>query len=287
MTETEKAYAKINLFLDVLSKREDGYHNIRSVMQTISLCDEVEIDVKTSDFGCISLVMENSDIPADERNLAYIAAERYMEKTEKTDAVSITVRKNIPEGAGLAGGSADAAAVLRALNRMYGNPLLTEDLVALAADIGSDVPFCLIGGTALCEGKGERIQPVPPLQGDCFVVAMPKGKNSLTANAYRLLDDAFDEFRREDRELHNALYAYFTEDRALGMFNIFETVILPENLEVEKLKGKLVMHHAVAALMSGSGVSVFGVFDDRETAEKAAKSIAGAVLCTPVPRLLP
>ena len=154
MQISEKAYAKINLFLDVVGKRADGFHEIKSVMQSVSLFDEVDVSVERADYSCITIKVENSDIPADERNLAYLAAEAFLDKTGISAAVDITLRKYIPDRAGLGGGSSDAAAVLRALNMAFGDPLSKNELIALAEALGSDVPFCLVGGTRLCEGKG-------------------------------------------------------------------------------------------------------------------------------------
>ena len=164
----EPAYAKVNLTLDVLGKRPDGYHDLQSVMQTISLRDDIEIDVGTGKPW--KLLCSREDIPCDERNLAWKAAKVYCEAMNKDpDGLEIRITKRIPSQAGLGGGSADAAAVLRALNEHYGNPLSIMALAELGAQVGSDVPFCVVGGTAMVEGRGERIRMLPAMP-DCVFV---------------------------------------------------------------------------------------------------------------------
>ncbi|MBO7170061.1 MAG: 4-(cytidine 5'-diphospho)-2-C-methyl-D-erythritol kinase, partial [Clostridia bacterium] len=157
MKVNEKAYAKINLFLDVTGKREDGFHELVSVMHSVGLADEIEVETKQADYSCITLEMKNSSLPADERNLAYLAAEAFLDKTGITAAVHIRLEKHIPVCAGLGGGSSDAAAVLRAMNASFDNPLSVSELCELGATLGSDVPFCVVGGTRLCRGIGEKM----------------------------------------------------------------------------------------------------------------------------------
>ena len=161
MQINEKAYAKINLFLDVVGKAPDGYHEIVSVMHSVSLCDEVSLSVERASYSCITLSVRGEDVPNDERNLAYIAAEAFLEKTGIAATVDITLEKQIPTKAGLGGGSSDAAAVLRALNLALGSPLTTAELCELGAEIGADVPFCIVGGTRLCRGRGEKMSAYP------------------------------------------------------------------------------------------------------------------------------
>lgn len=160
----EGAFAKLNLTLDVLGKREDGYHNIKSIMQTISIRDDVEIDVGTGEPWTLECSQEG--IPTDERNLAWKAAKVYCDRLKKDpNGLTIRITKRIPSGAGMGGGSADAAAVLRALNRHYGSPLSILALAELGAQVGSDVPFCVLCGTAMCEGRGELLQQAPGYAG--------------------------------------------------------------------------------------------------------------------------
>ena len=164
----EPAYAKINLTLDVLGKRDDGYHDLKTVMQTISLRDDVEIDLGTGKPW--KLICDKEGIPCDERNLAWKAARLYCDTMQvDPDGLQIRITKRIPSEAGLAGGSADAAAVLRALNSHFGSPLSIWALAELGAQIGSDVPFCVVGGTMMCEGRGERMRKLPNMP-DCIIV---------------------------------------------------------------------------------------------------------------------
>ncbi len=285
MQISEKAYAKINLFLDVVGKREDGFHEIKSVMQSVSLFDEVDVSVERADFSCITLKVENSDIPADERNLAYLAAEAFLDKTGISAAVDITVRKYIPDRAGLGGGSSDAAAVLRALNMALGNPLSKDALCALGETLGSDVPFCIVGGTRLCEGKGEKMS-MYSTPGGIYVIVPPVSEKVETPKAYRLLDAAFDNFADENAALHEELFGFFDEDPILGMYNVFEGVVIPGCPEVHEVRVALYNLGAMGALMSGSGSAVFGVFDTEEEAEAAARELPGAVVCRPIDALL-
>ncbi len=285
MQVSEKAYAKINLFLDVVGKRADGFHEIKSVMQSVSLFDEVDVSVERADYSCITLKVENSDIPADERNLAYLAAEAFLDKTGISAAVDITLRKYIPDRAGLGGGSSDAAAVLRALNIALGDPLSKSELCALAETLGADVPFCLVGGTRLCEGKGEKMS-IYPTPGGIYVIVPPVGNKVETPKAYRLLDEAFENFADENDALHEELFGFFDEDPILGMYNVFEGVVIPTCPEVHEVRVALYNLGAMGALMSGSGSAVFGVFDTEEDAETAAKELPGAVICRPIDALL-
>lgn len=285
MEINEKAYAKINLFLDVVGKRQDGFHDIVSVMHTVSLCDEVLVRAERADYSCITLKMENSDVPADERNLAYLAAEAFLDKSGLSLTVDITVKKYIPDRAGLGGGSADAAAVLRALNMAFGNPLSTEELCALAATLGSDVPFCVVGGTRLCRGRGEKMS-FYPMDDAVFVVVPPVGERVKTPSAYRLLDEAFDDYKNENEALHEALFDFFAEDPVLGMYNVFESVVLPYSPATDEVRTALIDLGAKGAMMSGSGSAVFGIFEKEEEAEAAARELPGAVVCKSIGALL-
>ena len=169
----EGAYAKLNLTLDVLGKREDGYHEIKSVMQAISVRDDIEIDIGTGKSWVLHCSMEN--IPTDEQNLAWKAAKLFFDTMHiDPNGIEIRITKRIPVGAGMGGGSADAAAVLRALNRHYGNPLSIGALAELGGQIGCDIPFCVICGTAMVEGRGERLRRLPDIPDCFFVVCMPE-----------------------------------------------------------------------------------------------------------------
>ena len=267
---TESARAKINLYLDVTRKRPDGYHELESVMQTLSLADTVTLEKADA----VSLTCDDLSLPTDRRNLAVRAAETFFAATGINGGAEIHLCKRIPVAAGLAGGSADAAAVLRGLNRLYAAKLTDELLCTIAAKLGADVPFCVTGGSMLTEGIGDRMTPVCPLP-DCRIV-VAKGKTGIvTASAYAALDSKFGEFiGREPRGIQSFLSRLQTGDIdtiSSEMYNIFEEVVPPESGEVFDLKRRLLDTGAVAAMMSGSGPSVFGIFRDGETAGRAAE----------------
>lgn len=193
----EGAFAKINLTLDVLGKRPDGYHDLKSVMQTISIRDDIEIDVGTGKPWALRCSKEG--IPTDERNLAWKAARVFFDRTGKDpDGIEIRITKRIPSEAGMGGGSADAAAVLRALNRHYGNPMSILALAELGASVGSDVPFCVVCGTAMVEGRGERLRKLPDMPDCCFVVCKPDFSASTPA-LFKKIDET-EIARRPDQD---------------------------------------------------------------------------------------
>lgn len=275
----EKAYAKINLFLDVLSCREDGFHEIRSVMHTVSLCDDVTVKLTASPTTKITIRVEDAPyVPADSRNLAYRAAELFLRAGKLTGAVDIHLLKRIPTAAGMAGGSSDAAAVLRALNRLYKKPFSTAFLLKLAAELGSDVPFCLLGRTALCEGRGERMQPFTAPMGYTFVVAC--GDERISAKAgYEMLDERYDRFSGRvptgGDAAYSALRAWLCEGGARPdfLFNVFEEAVLSTCPCAAHIKDRMQACGAVLTLVSGSGPSVFGVYENAEAAGLAAEGL--------------
>lgn len=265
----EKAYAKINLFLDILGKRDDGYHDIYTIMQLVTLYDEVEITLTKNDD--INLTIKNAvlDIPK-EKNLAYIAAIKFYENLNKTllrvsSRADITITKNIPAAAGLAGGSADAAAVLRGLNTIYGKPYTKEQLCEIGMTIGADVPFCIIGGTKVCQGKGEMKLDIRGLRYFRILIACNAQKES-TAKQYQRLDEKYDNFKNypinlKFSETVNALMNIEDRRALKSMYNVFET-LYDENSGVQKIKKIMYENDARLAMLSGSGPAVFGVFDD-------------------------
>ena len=285
MQINEKAYAKINLFLDVVGKAPDGYHEIVSVMHSVSLCDEVSLSVERASYSCITLSVRGEDVPNDERNLAYIAAEAFLEKTGIAATVDITLEKQIPTKAGLGGGSSDAAAVLRALNLALGSPLTTAELCELGAEIGADVPFCIVGGTRLCRGRGEKMSAYP-MDDLTLVIVPPLSEGVETPRAYRMLDEAFDDFKNESSALHEALFDFFVEDPVDGMYNVFESVVLPNAPAVDEARTALLGAGAAGAMMTGSGSAVFGIFQSKEEAESAAKELPGAIVARSIGSLL-
>ncbi len=275
----ENAYAKINLYLDVLSKREDGFHEIKTVMHTVSLKDEVTVSVRRSDRTCVRLsVAGHPKLPTDSRNLAVKAAELFLESTLMRAEVSIKLIKRIPVAAGLAGGSSDAAAVLRALNKAFRRPLTEKRLLAVAAQLGSDVPYCLLGGTALCYGRGERMQRLPERLHLHLVIAVA-GEYVSTPMAYSELDRIYSDFEGERADDPESYYKAVYDSVLSGkltdqkMFNVFEKAILPICSGAENIKNKMIELGATHSLMSGSGPSVYGIFADRASAEHARDSL--------------
>ena len=264
----EGAYAKLNLTLDVLGKREDGYHDLQSVMQTVSVRDDIEIDVGTGKPW--KLICDKEGIPCDERNLAWKAAKVYCEAMNKDpDGLEIRITKRIPSGAGMGGGSADAAAVLRALNEHYGNPLSIFALAELGAQVGSDVPFCVICGTAMCEGRGERIRKLPDMPDCIFVVCKPEFSVS-TPELYKKIDEVAIADRPDNRAMESALLAGDLEKIAHGLCNVFDPVVTAEHLELNYIKSIFHQYGAVGYQMTGSGSACFAIVSEFEVA---------AVLC--------
>ena len=241
----EHAYAKINLYLDVLARREDGFHDIKTVMHTVSLSDELTVSVKPSRTREIRIQLAgNSKLPQDSRNLAYRAAELFMDATLITADVTVRLNKQIPISAGLAGGSADAAAVLRAMNRLFKKPLTEKRLLELAATLGSDVPFCLLGGTALCLGRGERITRLPSSLSLHTVIAIADEHVS-TPSAYASLDTIYSNFEGERKDYPEEYFEAVMESLKSGrlsdakMYNIFENAVFPICFGAERIKAKL------------------------------------------------
>ena len=290
MNMTVKAPAKINLYLDVLGKRSDGYHNIRSVMQTVDLCDEISVELDPPRRGSqlIEIVCSEAALPCDATNLAHRAAVAFFNGCGIYDySCHIRIDKYIPMAAGLAGGSTDAAAVLRLLNAMNGHPLDADSLCALGATIGADVPFCIRCGTLYTEQIGDVMVPCHPMPCASVVIALG-GRGVSTPTAYRMLDDRYgEELNRDFANVDTLTAALHTRDLreiCASMYNVFETVILPSHAQARAAKEALLRYGALGALMSGSGPAVFGIFDDEGAAESAAhrlSSIADRVfVCT-------
>ncbi len=264
VTLYEGAYAKVNLTLDVLGKRPDGYHDLKSVMQTISIRDDIEIDLDTGKPWVLRCDKEG--IPTDERNLAWKAAKVFFDTVKKDpNGLEIRITKRIPSEAGLGGGSADAAAVLRALNRHYGEPLSIMALAELGALVGSDVPFCTLCGTAMAEGRGERLRKLPDLPDCCFVVCKPNFSSS-TPELYRKLDQTQIAKRPDHQAMESALLAGDLGKIAENIFNVFDPVVTEEHLELNYIKSIFNSYGAVAYQMTGSGSAVFAIVPDFEFA---------------------
>ena len=286
MTVTEQAYAKINYYLEIMGRRDDGYHELETVMQTVSLADTLTV---TRTDGTQILLHADGEAPAGEKNLVVHAAEAYFVASGKPFGCLAVLEKRIPMAAGLGGGSADAAAMLRALNRLDGNRFSAGELAEIAARIGADVPFLVMGGAALCHGVGEVLTPVSCALQDYFVVAK-MGEGVSTPVAFSMLDSHFDNFV----DFHSACNPKGVLDGlrlgdvqmvAAGLFNRFEGVVADARPAVGALLS--FFHRAGApAAMSGSGPSVFGIFTDLAAAEEAARSLramgAFAFVCEPI-----
>ncbi|MBR2930967.1 MAG: 4-(cytidine 5'-diphospho)-2-C-methyl-D-erythritol kinase [Clostridia bacterium] len=275
----EQAYAKINLHLECRARREDGFHDIRTVMYSLSLADEITVTLHSTDKKSIRLTLgEGVRLPQDRRNLVYLAAELFLERMAIRADISIKLEKHIPVAAGLGGGSADAAATLRALNRLFGRPSTERMLLSMAAELGSDVPFCLLGGAALCEGRGERITRLSTAARLHTVVAV-SDEHISTPAAYAALDAAYSDFDGsvpfiKDEE-YGRLMAYLSGEGELphGLYNVFESVILPTCPGASAIRSQLFSLGAKAALMSGSGPSVFGIFESEAEALAARDAL--------------
>ncbi len=280
MTERIEAYAKINLFLDVTGRRSDGYHDIRSLMQTISLCDTVMVSTEENAPDGITIECDDENVPCNEKNLAYRAADRFYDSLGRRCRTHITIEKRIPMAAGLAGGSTDAAAVLVALNRIFGAPFSPEELCTIGKRLGADIPFCILGGSAKVSGIGDILTPIPDLR-PLYLVVAKDGAGVSTPQAYGLLDEIFHGFAGEyangtaEKGRFEALLSELRCDTApvTSVYNVFEQVILPRHREASDLKAYFLSSGAVAAMMSGSGPSVFGIFRDAETADRVAEAL--------------
>ena len=260
----EGAFAKLNLTLDVLGKREDGYHDLQSVMQTISIRDDIEIDVGTGKPW--KLLCSDDTIPTDETNLAWKAAKVYCEALHKDpEGLEIRITKRIPSGAGMGGGSADAAAVLRALNRHYGNPLSVFALAELGAQVGSAVPFCALCGTAMVAGRGECLRKLPDMPDCVFVVCKPEFSVS-TPELYKKIDEVAIAKRPNNRAMESALVAGDLGKVAENLCNVFDPVVTEDHLELNYIKSIFNSYGAVGYQMTGSGSAVFAVMSEFEYA---------------------
>ena len=280
----ESAFAKLNLTLDVLGKREDGYHDLQSVMQTVSVRDDIEIDVGTGKPWCLKCDKEG--IPCDERNLAWKAAKVYCEAMNKDPGgLEIRITKRIPVEAGMGGGSADAAAVLRALNEYYGNPLSILALAELGAQVGSDVPFCVVCGTAMVEGRGEKLRKLPDMPDCIFVVVKPDFSVS-TPELYQKIDEVTIAKRPDNRGMESALLAGDLKKVAEHVCNVFDPVVTADHLELNYIKSLFHQYGAVTYQMTGSGSAVYAIVSEFEIAAVICNMLKGnypdVFICKPV-----
>lgn len=278
-----KAYAKLNLTLDILRRREDGYHDLQMVMQSIDLADDLDISPSQGE-GAMSTTL--SYLPQDGRNLAQLAARAFRDATGSTLQVDIAIHKHIPVCAGMAGGSSDAAAVLRAMDTLTGAGLSPARLAEIGQAVGSDVPYCVMGGTALAEGRGELLTPLPPLP-PCHVVVCKPPFPISTPQLFSRVDVRKIVRRPDTAGLLAALESGNLVEVARRMYNVFEDVLEPRRQnEINAIKATLIDCGALGASMTGSGPTVFGLFDSRDAALAACDQLRGSYqdifLCRPL-----
>lgn len=261
---TEPAYAKLNLTLDVLGIRPDGYHDLKSVMLAVSLHDSVTIELDTG--MPWSLVCDDPQVPADERNLAWKAAKVFYEATKVEDnGIRIHIKKHIPSQAGMGGGSSDAAAVLRALNRHYDCRFSLDELCCLGEKIGSDVPFCVLSGTAMAEGRGERLRRLPKMPHCVILICKPNFPVSTPA-LFKKLDSAPILRRPDHLKMEDALDAHNLIGICENICNVFQPVVAGDHTEIGHICGILSSYGALAQQMTGSGATVYGIMPDENAA---------------------
>lgn len=272
-----KALAKINLGLDVLRRREDGYHEVKMIMQTIGLHDDLEIR-KTKTSG-IQVKTNLYYLPTNENNLVYKAAKLLMDEFQIQDGVSIQLKKRIPVAAGMAGGSSDGAAVLWGINQMYGLGLSMQALMERGVRLGADVPYCIQRGTALAEGIGEKLSVLPPMPKCTILIAKP-GISVSTKFVYENLH-ANDLKPEQHPDVDSMIEAMRQKDLGLlcsRMGNVLETVTIPAYPVINEIKRTMMDNGAIGSMMSGSGPTVFGIFDSPVAAKQAMKAVRAAKL---------
>ena len=261
----EKAYAKINISLDVVGKREDNYHLLKMIMQNIDVYDEISI--KKIKYGII-IKCNKPFVPTDERNLAYKAAKLFMDTYNIKEGVFIDINKNIPVSAGLAGGSTNCAAVLKMMNKIFNINATNEELMELGIKLGADVPYCIVGGTALCEGIGEKITKLEPFKDKIILLVKPPFGVS-TKEVYKAFNLNKVRVHPNTEGLIKAMKNNDIKYVADNMKNLLENVTLREYGEIIDIKMNMKKLGAIGAMMSGSGPSVFGIYDDMLKAQRS------------------
>ena len=274
-----QAFAKINLGLDVLGKREDGYHEVRMIMQTIRMYDQ--LDMRKSVEPGIHLTTNKKYIPVDENNLVWRAAKLMVDTCGIMEGVSIHLHKVIPVAAGMAGGSSDAAATLVGMNRLFHCGLSKEKLMELGVQIGADVPYCVLRGTALAEGIGEKLTVLPPMP-DCWILIGKPGISVSTKYVYTTLDLNTDTVHPDIDGMKKALEDGNLYGITERMGNVLQDVTIPAYPEVERIKEQMKTLGAGNAMMSGSGPTVFGIFDNEEKAQEACQKLRESGSCQQV-----
>ncbi len=271
----EPAYAKLNLTLDILGKREDGYHDLRMVMISVSLCDQVTLTL--TDGKSVSLATDWGFLPTGRKNIAFAAAEAFAEAAGvDLRGLSIQLEKHIPVCAGTAGGSSDGAAVLRGLNQLFQTGFTLEQLAKIGEKVGSDVPYCVLGGTALVEGRGEVVTRLPDLPPCHIVMCKPEFAIS-TPELYGRIDSVKMRCHPDTAGLLDALERQCLPGIARRMYNVFEDALPGQRAgAIREIRETLIEWGALGACMTGSGSTVFGVFRDRQEAAAAADHLKAA-----------
>ncbi|NCC42277.1 MAG: 4-(cytidine 5'-diphospho)-2-C-methyl-D-erythritol kinase [Clostridia bacterium] len=270
-----RAYAKINLGLDVIRKREDGYHEVQMIMQTIQMYDQLELEVTAA--PGIQLTTNLSYIPVNENNLVHKAAKLLMDKYQITQGVKIDLNKFIPVAAGMAGGSSDAAATLVGVNKLFHLGLSMKELMEIGVNIGADVPYCVMRGTALSEGIGEKLTALP-LMPECYILIGKPGVSVSTKYVYTHLNLNAQTHHPDIAGMIQALEQGNLYGITKRMENVLESVTIPAYPIIEEIKDHMKEHGALNAMMSGSGPTVFGIFDDKTKAEAACKALRDSML---------
>lgn len=266
-----KANAKINLSLDVTAKRDDGYHEVCMIMQEIGIYDEIEIDIIDSG---IELELNNKNIPNDDRNTAYKAARLVIDRFDIKKGVHIKIDKKIPSEAGLAGGSSDAAAVIKGMNELFSLNMSLQDMLDIGKKIGADVPFCIAGGTMLAEGIGEKLTKLSLFKDVNLVVAKPEFGVS-TPYIYNKFDNHKLVNRPDTKKLVECIKNNDLLELAGSMYNVLEEVTSDEYKEIADLETMMLENGALGAMMSGSGPTVFGIFEDEQKAVECYRAMEG------------
>lgn len=277
-----KAYAKVNLGLDVLRKREDGYHEVKMIMQSVNLFDILTFSVFNGmgvqdNIGTIRIESDSDEIPLNEGNLIYRACRLVMNHFKIKKNILVTVRKSIPMAAGLAGGSADCAAALKGMNELFRLGMSLEEMQKIGVRLGADVPYCLLGGTALAEGIGEILTPLPNLPNCIFLIAKPPfGVSTKEVYTQLSLEDKTIKDHPDIDGIRKGIEKQDMKIVTAKMGNILEQVTIPMHSEIKQMKDLMLENGALNALMSGSGPTVFGIFDHLEQAWNAHKAISDA-----------
>jgi len=268
---TERAYAKLNLSLDILGARPDGYHEMKMVMQSIELCDHIAIKLNTN--GQFAAKSNMGFLPSNEKNIAVRAAKLFFEKAgDATSGAEIHIKKQIPVCAGMGGGSSDGAAVLCGLNRHFGQGFSSAQLEEMSRGLGSDVPFCVSGGTALATGRGDDLRPLPKLPKCDIVVCKPAFAIS-TPTLFERIDGRKNALHPDTDGIIKCLDSGDVIGVAQRLYNVFEDVLPSRYEEIRHIKGRLIDLGAVGCAMTGTGSAVFGIFEDAAAARRAFDSL--------------